>query len=107
MNNAHSRDSDELKNVVEHLHTCRAVYLEEVAVIEKYGPNTVWEGVVYVFRISGHPQTDKCYAWYSDIPETGKRKYYAVLHIPPIDSPEKSVRASIVVDNKRKQQETV
>jgi hypothetical protein len=103
MNNAHAGDNDELKNAVEQLHKCRAVYLEEVAVIEKYGPDTVWEGIVHVFKLTGHPQVDKCYAWYSDTPDTRKRKYYAVLHIPPIDSPEKAVRASIVLDNKRKQ----
>jgi hypothetical protein len=27
-----------------------------------------------------------------------KRRYYAVLHIPPVDSPEKAVRATIVQD---------
>lgn len=89
-----------LKDIVERIHHCTASFIEEIAVIEKYGPNTVWKGIVHVFKIKGQPQADKCYAWYSDIPETGKRKYYAVLHIPPIDSPEKAVRASIVHDYK-------
>lgn len=30
-----------------------------------------------------------------------KRRYYAVLHIPPVDSPEKAVRASIVSEAKK------
>jgi len=59
-----------------------------------------------VFIIKGHPQADKCYAWSSPIEGSTKRRYYAVLHIPPIDSPEKAVRASIVHDHKsRKDQE--
>lgn len=86
--------------MVEKATNCHAELLEEVAVIEKFGEKTVWEGKVLVFQIKNHPQTDKCYAWASDNPQTGKRKYYAVLHIPPIDSPEKAVRASIVHDYK-------
>lgn len=92
--------TNSLKDLVERLHHCTASHVEEVAVIEKYGPKTVWEGIVHVFKLTGHLQGDKCYAWASDDPETGKRKYYAVLHIPPIDSPEKAVRASIVHDHK-------
>lgn len=97
-----TEDTNRLKCLIERLHHCTGTYIEEVAVIEKYGPKTVWEGIVHVFEITGHPQTDKCYAWYSDMPETGTRKYYAVLGIPPIDSPEKAVRASIVYDHKGK-----
>jgi len=32
--------------------------------------------------------------------ESGKRKFMAVLHQRPVDSPEKAVRAYIVADNK-------
>jgi hypothetical protein len=71
---------------------------EEVAVKETYNNELVWQGTVYVFLLKGHPKAEKCYAWYSDDPATGKRKFYSVLHIRPIDSPEKAVRASIVQD---------
>ena len=93
-----------LKDIVKRMHHCTASHIEEVSVIEKFGPNTVWEGIVNVFKIAGHPQADRCYAWYSDDPKTGKRRYYAVLHIPPIDSPEKAVRASIVFDHRKENQ---
>jgi hypothetical protein len=39
---------------------------------------------------------DKCYAWSSPLEGSTKRGYYAVLHISPIDSPEKAVRAAII-----------
>jgi hypothetical protein len=52
------------------------------------------------FLIKVHPQADKCYTWSSPIEGSTKRRYYAVLYIPPIDSPEKAVRASIVHDHK-------
>jgi len=38
--------------------------------------------------------------WSSPIEGSTKRRYYAVLHVPPIDSPEKAVRAAIVQDYK-------
>jgi hypothetical protein len=71
-----------------------------VAVVEKFGEKTIWNGVVSVFRLEGHPKAEKCYAWSSPIEGSTKRRYYAVLHIPRIDSPEKAVRATIVHDHK-------
>ena len=87
-----------LQDAIQKLVGAESQYLETAPVIEKFHDKTVWQGVVYVFRLLDHPQAHKCYAWHSDNPETGKRKYYAVLHIPPIDSPEKAVRAAIVQD---------
>lgn len=92
-----------LKEAVERLHHCQATFLEHAAVIEKFGDETVWSGIVSIFLIKGHPQADKCYAWSSPIEGSTKRRFYAVLHIPPIDSPEKAVRASIVHDHKQNQ----
>ncbi len=94
--------SDDLKQAVERLHHCQASFLEDVAVVEMFGEKTVWQGVVSVFGIKGHFQAKKCYAWSSPIEGSTKRRYFAVLHVPPIDSPEKAVRASIVHDHKEK-----
>ncbi|MDP3181822.1 MAG: hypothetical protein Q8M54_03270 [Desulfobaccales bacterium] len=92
---------EDLKQAIERLHHCSASFLEDVLVVEKFGGKTVWSGKVSVFLIKGHPQADKCYAWSSLIEGSTKRRYYAVLHIPPIDLPEKAVRASIVHDLKK------
>lgn len=91
---------EDLKRAVERLHHCQASFLEDVAVVEMFGEQTVWSGVVSVFEVKGHPQATKCYSWYSPIGGSTKRRYYAVLHIPPVDSPGKAVRASIVHDHK-------
>ena len=91
---------EDLKQAVERLHHCQASFLEDVAVVEKFREKTVWQGIVSVFGIEGHPQATRCYAWSSPIEGSTKRRYYAVLHISPIDSPEKAVRASIVHDHK-------
>lgn len=90
----------DIKQAVERLHNCKASHIENVAVVEKFGTETVWKGIVQVFKIEGHPKAAKCYAWSSPIEGSTKRRYYAVLHVPPIDSPEKAVRASIVQDRK-------
>jgi hypothetical protein len=79
---------------------CSASFIEDVEVVEKFGEQTVWSGTVSVFALEGHPQATKAYVWSSPIIGSTKRHTYAVLHIPPIDSPEKAVRASIVQDQK-------
>ena len=97
-----SDDLNDLRQAVERLHNCQASFLEDVVVIEMFGEKTVWSGIVSVFALEGHPQATKCYAWSSPIEGSSKRRYYAVLNIPPVDSPEKAVRAAIVHDHTRK-----
>jgi hypothetical protein len=94
------KQNKELIEAIEKLHNCKASYLDGVFVIEKFRNKTVWQGIVHIFRLIDHPQSEKCYVWYSNNPKTRKQKFYAVLHLPPIDSPEKAVRASIVYDHK-------
>ena len=89
-----------LKTAVERMLDCSASFIEDVEVVEKFGEQTVWSGTVSVFALEGHPQATKAYVWSSPIIGSTKRHTYAVLHIPPIDSPEKAVRASIVQDQK-------
>jgi len=90
----------ELKKAVEQLHLCRAHFIEKVEVVEVFHEKTIWEGTVFVFSLKGHTQSTKAYAWSSPIEGSTKRRYFAVLHIPPVDSPKKAVRASIVNDYK-------
>ncbi len=93
----------ELKTAVEKMHDCSASFTEDVVVREMFGADTVWEGVVSVFEVRGHPKATKAYAWSSHIEGSKKRHFYTVLHIPPVDSPEKAVRTSIVHDFKKEE----
>jgi hypothetical protein len=90
----------DLKTAVERLHNFKASFIEDVVVVEKFGDKTVWQGTVSVYALEGHPKATRAYAWSSPIEGSTKRRYYAVLHIPPVDSPEKAVRAAIVLDSK-------
>jgi hypothetical protein len=71
-----------------------------VPVSETFQGKIVWQGMVHVFDLMGHPKATKCYAWSSFIEGSKKRRFYAVLNILPVDSPQKAVRASIVRDFK-------
>ncbi|MGD0231860.1 MAG: hypothetical protein ABSC19_16150 [Syntrophorhabdales bacterium] len=91
----------DLKTAAERLHGRKASFIEDVVVVEKFGDKTVWSGTASVFGLEGHPKATRTYAWSSPIGGSTKRRYYAVLHISPVDSPEKAVRASIVQDSKK------
>ena len=93
--------SHQLQQVVEKVYGSTAIFIESVPVLETFEGQIVWRGIVHVFSLKGHPSATKCYAWSSPVEGSTKRRYYAVLHAPPIDSPEKAVRASIVRDFKK------
>jgi hypothetical protein len=65
-----------------------------------YRGATVWEGVVHVFDLEGHPKATRSDAWSSPIEGSDKRRFFAVLHMPPVTSPVEAVRAAIVAERK-------
>jgi hypothetical protein len=91
----------ELRDVIHHLHGAHAEHLESVSVTEKVKGQTVWDGVVEVFSLKGHPKTDKVYAWMHDTDDPAKpKRHVTVLHIPPVVSPRTAVQAVIVQEFK-------
>lgn len=89
-----------LRQAVEGLHGCKAVFQRVEPVKEIFQGKTVWEGQVHVFELRGHPSATTAYAWSYEKEPGGKRKFYAVLHTPAVDSSVKAVRAAIVSDYK-------
>jgi hypothetical protein len=51
--------------------------------------------------MTGHPTATRAYAWSSPIEGSTKQRFFAVLHQPPVDSPQAAVRAAIVAEHKR------
>jgi len=90
-----------LVEAIRHMHGCEATFVESVPVREAFQGATVWEGEDQVFDLRGHPTAKRAYAW-SHATEGAKRRFYAVLHVPPVDSPAAAVRASIVADARQK-----
>jgi hypothetical protein len=92
-----------LKVAIEHLHNCGANWCESVPVHEVFRGQTVWKGEVEVFGLYGHARARICYGWSHPEGEDDKgERFVTVLHMPPVNSPETAVRASIVADSKKK-----
>ena len=90
----------ELKQAVEVQHGTSATFAQSVPVRETFDGKPVWEGVVHVFDLAGHPTATRAYAWSSPIEGSAKRRFFAVLHTERINSPIKAVRAAIVAEQK-------
>ncbi|MBL1257881.1 hypothetical protein [Methylocystis sp. Sn-Cys] len=90
----------DLLAAVESQHGGIATHVESVPVKETFQGQTVWEGVVEVFDLEGCPNATRAYAWSSPIEGSDKRRFYAVLHLGGIRSPQDAVRAAIVAEAK-------
>ena len=91
---------DRLRKTVELMHGGKAMFVQFVPVRETFGGDTVWEGAVHVFDLVGHPTATRAYAWSSPIEGNPKRRYFAMLHLPAVDSPQAAVRAAIAAEQR-------
>ncbi len=97
---------EKLREVIHHLHGVEARHIESVPVKEVYQGKTIWEGIVEVFEITGHPKASKVYAWAHDTDDPAKpRRHVTVLHIPPVISPLLAVRAALIQEARNVQAE--
>lgn len=85
----------ELQAVFVKLHNCDAEYVETVPVTEEWQGETIWQGDVEVFDIRGHPKATRGYGWGYVTNDEGGRRYFTVLEIPPVSSPQTAVQAAI------------
>lgn len=93
-------DIAHLQLVVESMHSCRTTLAQTVPVRETFKSKPVWEGIVHVFDLEGHPQATRAYAWSSPIEGSDKRRFFAVLHLGAIKAPLDAVRAAIVAEHR-------
>lgn len=93
---------EELQRAVETLHRSKAQFVESVVVKEIFQEKIVWEGIVFIFNLEGHPKANKAYAWSSPIEGSSKRRFYAVLQEGPVKSAQDAVRAAIVGEFRKK-----
>ena len=63
---------DDLKVVIDKLHGATATHRESVPVKEVWQGQTVWDGVVEVFDLEGHPHANTAYAWLHDTGDPDK-----------------------------------
>ena len=63
-------DNAQLKQSVEQMHGGSAQFAQSVPVRETFEGKSVWESVVHVFDLTGHPTAPRAYAWSSPIDGT-------------------------------------
>ncbi len=91
----------ELRDIIHRLHGAQASHIESVPVKESFQGKTIWDGIVEVFTLKGHPKTDKVYARMHATDDPAKpKRHVTVLHIPPVVSPQTAVKAAIVEEYK-------
>ena len=89
------------ENAIRETHGAMKIqFVHRERVVEEFEGETVWEGEVLVFMLSGHPSATICYAWEVDGQVT------AVLHTGPVDSPLAAMRAAIVQEHRERHRET-
>jgi len=91
-----SNQIPELQEVIHKLHGGSAAHIESVPVKEVFNGETVWEGIVEVFDLIGHPKASKVYAWTNETDDPKNPHHVTVLHLGPIKSAADAVKAAIV-----------
>jgi hypothetical protein len=94
---------EELQDVIRHLHGVESKHVESVPMKETFQGKTVWEGIVEVFELVGHPKAARLYAWAYDTGDPKRPKHVTVLHSGSINSPFLAVRAAIIQESKERE----
>ena len=98
---------EELRDVIRRLHGTEATHIESVPVKETFQGKTVWEGIVEVFDLHGHPKAARVYAWAHETDDPQKPvRHVTVLHIHPIKSAQDAVRVAILQEARNLEPET-
>ena len=90
-----------LQDAIWKLHGCKSQFVGFHYVVETFEGQTAWEGTVYVLDLDGHSEATRCYAW-SHTTEPEGRRFVAVLHVPPVDSPVSAVRAALAQEIRKR-----
>ena len=93
-------DTVELRNAIESQHGGTTL-AQSVPLRETFEDQPVWEGIVHVFELEGHPIATRVYAWSSPIEGSDKLRFFAVLHMGLVKSPQDAVRVAIVAEHRR------
>jgi len=100
---ANKKYIERLQMVIRQLHKCDAEHTGTEPVKEVFRGETVWEGDVEVFNVTGHPRAKRAYAW-SEYQGTLKQRFTAVLEIRPVKSALDAVKVSIVAGAKKEEE---
>jgi hypothetical protein len=88
-----------LVEAIKHLHGLDATWVRSEFIREEFNGELVWQGDVECFSVTGHPVVKEAFAW-SYPTEAGKRRFMAILGLPPVTGARQAVQAAIVADRK-------
>ena len=96
-----SQRIDNLKLLIERQEKCGAKHIESVLVRERFENRIIWEGVVEVFQLEGHPTAKRAYAWALPNSDREQENYKVVLGLPPVNSAQNAVKVAVVDELKK------
>jgi hypothetical protein len=92
--------ADQLKRAVERQYGT-ATLAQSTPVKETVNGKTVWQGIVHVFELAGHPRAKRVYAW-SYAMEDGKIMFVVIPQLGPVTGPVEAVRAALLAERRGK-----
>ncbi len=96
-------ETEALQQAIRDLHGCGSTWVESVPVNETFRGETVWYGTVQVFDLIDHPTADRAYGWSHPVKGSTRRRYVAVLHEGPVNSPRAAVQAAVVAESENRE----
>lgn len=96
---------ERIQMVISQLYGCGSAHVKSVSVHEVFRGQTVWDGIVEVFDLSGHPKAKRAYGWsHPEGPDDKGERFVTVLELPPVVDPKTAVQVSILSDIKKAKQ---
>jgi hypothetical protein len=97
-----SGNQDQLTRAVQARYGCEATYIQAVTITQMYDGQSVWEGAVHIFRLSGSMISDIAYVWFETGDRAGELVFF--LHVPPIAGPRDAIKTHLVWGGSRLEQ---
>ena len=92
-----SQNIAKLQEYIQTMYGVRAMHIDSLRTTQILEDYTIWDGMIEVFELNGHPKASVVYAWTQNTSKRGKpEKYFAVLHLNSVDSPEAAVKAAFI-----------
>lgn len=88
---------DRLLVTISQLHQCAAKWIESVPIKEIFEGQTLWQGDVEIFDLTGHPKAKRCYGWSYGDPE----EFITILELPPVTDAQSAVKVGVAYQIKK------
>ena len=91
---------EELREVIRRVHGVDSEHVRTVAVKETSQGKTVWDGLVEIFKLKGHPSAERAYAWACGTNDPKQPRRHVIVLDSHLKSAQDAVRAAIAQERK-------